>query len=240
MTFLGFVKTCNRFLLCQDVGMKRPQIYLIESKDRQNLAETFMRFQEFYESPVFAGRHFSVAEFASWYTMEYGSFSYARDWSGFNIPSWVMEPFKNGNFDPLTEKEKKLLDVLKSTSSKDYIIGVTPQDEWYKDTIKHEFVHGCFFTNPEYRKTVDNFIKDQNPEAIKKALTLMGYGKDVLNDETNAYLLTEPQTLGYYVSLGDGVKLREKLDSFFQKYFGFSMVNTSVDTLIKRVERFSI
>jgi len=236
----NFVKTCNRFLLCQDGGMKRPEIYLIESQDRQNLAETFMRFQEFYESPVFAGKHFSVAEFASWYAMEYGSFSYARDWSGFNIPSWVMDPFKNGNFDPLTEKEKKLLEILKGTSNKDYIIGVTPQDEWYKDTIKHEFVHGCFFTNPEYRKTVDNFIKGQNPEAIKKALSLMGYGKDVLNDETNAYLLTEPQTLGYYVSLGDGVKLRDKLDYIFQKYFGFSMVKTSVDTLIKRVERFSI
>ena len=104
-------------------------IYLIESKTRQDLAATFMRVQEYYESPVFGGRTFSVGEFAAWYASEYGAFTYCQDWSGFNIPSWVLEPFRNGGFDPLTDKEKNLLNFFKNIHDSFYIIGATSQDK---------------------------------------------------------------------------------------------------------------
>jgi hypothetical protein len=219
--------------------MKLP-IYLIESADRRVLAETFMRFQEHYESPVFGGKIFTFDDFAAWYTSKHGSFSYAQDWSGFNIPSRVLKPFKNGDFGSLTSEEQRLMDIFKYEEGDFYIIGATPQDEWWADTVRHEFVHGAFFINKDYRDAVDKFIQGQNAEAIKKALTLMGYSKDVLNDETNAYLLTEPQTLGYYVSLGDGFRLRDKLDLIFKKFFGFSMVNVPLGTLMPRVKHFSL
>lgn len=214
------------------------QIYLIESPDRRVLAETFMRFQEYYESPVFRGKTFSREEFAAWYAMEYGSFSYAQDWSGFNIPSWVLEPFKRGDFGVLTEREQKLLDLFKEVKGNFYIIGATPEDEWWADTVRHEFVHGAFHVNQNYRNHVNHFIKTKNPATVKKTLCKMGYGSNVLDDETNAYLLTEPQTLARDISLGNGANLRDGLDEIFRKYFGFSMVNVPLDTLNSQVRNF--
>jgi len=220
--------------------MKKLPIYLVESKTKQNLAETFMRFQEYYESPVFKGKCFSVEEFAAWYAKEYGSFSYAQDWSGFNIPSWVLEPFKNGNFGNLTEKEQKLIDMFKNEEGDFYIIGATPKDEWWADTVRHEFVHGAFCVNQNYRENVNYLLNSKKPATVKKALGKMGYGKNVLEDEMNAYLLTEPQTLAKDISLGDGAGLRDVLDDVFKKYFGFSMINVPLDTLMSRVEHVSL
>lgn len=219
--------------------MKLP-IYLIESSSRQCLAETFMRFQEYYESPVFRGRPFSVEEFSAWYASEYGAFTYARDWSGFNIPSAVLEPFRRGDFNPLTDKEKKLLELLNGDDGPFYVIGATSKDDWFKDTIRHEFVHGAFATNKDYREHVIRLIQLKKPEKIKKVLAGMGYGSNVLEDELNAYLLTEPQTLASDVSLRDGTRWKEMLDEVFCKYFGFSVVDSSIDAVMKRVNRFSI
>jgi hypothetical protein len=237
---LAILETSFVFGKNGSMAIRENNIYLIESENRQELAETFMRFQEYYESPVFKGRFFSVHEFENWYASKYGRFSYAKDWSGFNIPSWVLEPFKTGDFGLLTDKEERLLNMLKNQDGKFYIIGATPRDEWFKDTVKHEFVHGAYFTNSNYKKEVDNLIKVKKPEAVKKALIQMGYDTEVLNDETNAYLLTEPETLAKQVSLGDGINFRDKLDKIFKKYFGFSMVKTDVHDLRRRVKLISI
>jgi len=215
-------------------------IYLIESKTRQDLAETFMRFQEYYESPVFGGKTFSADEFVAWYAFEYGAFTYHKDWAGFNIPSWVLEPFRKGEFSPLTEKEKKLINLLKKVRGDFYIIGATQQDEECADTIKHEFVHGAFFTNSDYRRDVINCLNTHKPGVIKVALREMGYGENVLEDETNAYLLTEPQTFGNRVPLNEGLKLRDVLDKIFSRYFGFSMAVAGADYVVNRTERILI
>ena len=53
-----------------------------------------MRFQEHYESPEFTGTVFTVGAFRKWYAETYGAFTYASDWSGFNIPGTVLEPFR--------------------------------------------------------------------------------------------------------------------------------------------------
>ncbi|OGN06705.1 MAG: hypothetical protein A2750_03195 [Candidatus Yanofskybacteria bacterium RIFCSPHIGHO2_01_FULL_45_42] len=215
-------------------------IYLIESKTRQDLAATFMRFQEYYESPVFRGRAFSADEFAAWYASELGAFTYCQDWAGFNIPSWVLEPFRNGGFDPLTDRENNLLNFFKNVGGNFYIIGATSQDKECADTIKHEFVHGAFFTNGDYRRDVINCLNAHKPGVVKVALREMGYGENVIEDETNAYLLTEPQTFGNRVSLNEGLKLRNILDKIFAKYFGFSMAVASADCVANRTERILI
>ena len=87
------------------------RIYLIQAATGYQLASTFLRFQEHYGSPRFRGRRFTLEEYMDWYAAEYGGFTYFDDWEGFNIPSWVLSPFRNGEFDPLLRKEKKLLDV---------------------------------------------------------------------------------------------------------------------------------
>lgn len=220
--------------------MKRPGIYLVESKTRLDLAGTFMRFQEFYESPVFRGKVFSVDEFAAWYAKEHGNFSYYQDWAGFNIPSWVLRPFIAGDFNPLTDKESSFIEFFNDVRGDFYVIGITKEDpEWF-DTLKHELVHGAFFYNPEYRQDVLSCILDLKPEPAKNSLEKMGYGKNVIDDETNAYLLTEPQTLKDKINIFDGKKIQTKLDGIFKKHFGYSIVSAELPVLLSSVSLLNI
>ena len=215
-------------------------IYLIESQNRQVLAATFMRFQEYYESPEFKGRVFSVEDFAHWYARKFGSFSYSRDWYGFNIPGTVLAPFKNGDFNPLTPHEQKLVDFCGSVDGNSYIIGVTPSAEYFKETVRHEFIHGAFYTSPEYRNEIIGCVRDFNIKPVYKGLAKMGYCDDVLIDETNAYVLVEPDTIQEYSSLENTKKLREQLDNIFEKFFGFSVLKTEVSALLARTKHILI
>jgi hypothetical protein len=79
-------------------------IYLLRFKTQYELTSTFLRVQEYYESPRFQGRIFTLEQFMDWYAAQYGSFSYFEDWSGFNVPSTAFQPFFDGKFDPLTHE----------------------------------------------------------------------------------------------------------------------------------------
>lgn len=221
-------------------GMKRPPIYLIEAQNRQILAETFMRFQEYYESPEFKGKVFTVEEFAHWYASKYGAWTYSKDWYGFNIPSKVLEPFRSGQFDPLTAHEQKLLEVCRNASGNFYVIGVTPGADYFTETVKHEFVHGAFHVNQNYRKEVVACLEGHRIKIITNALNKMGYHNDVHADEANAYVLVEPETISEYITQRDTQKLRMRLDSIFQKHFGFSVLETKVSGLLKQAEHVQV
>ena len=96
--------------------MEKIKIYLVLFKTQYQLAATFMRFQEYYDSPQFKGKIFSVEEYMDWYANVNGKFSYFEDWPAFNIPSQTLKMFFAGWFNPLTNKEKKLLDVFRGIS----------------------------------------------------------------------------------------------------------------------------
>lgn len=216
--------------------MQMGSIYLIESQNRQVLAGTFMRFQEYYESPEFKGRVFSVDEFVHWYARKFGAFTYSRDWYGFNIPGTVLLPFRNRNFAPLTFYERRLLDLCQSAGDDSYIIGATPSAEYFKETVQHEFVHGAFYTNPEYRKEVTECVSRFNIKPVCKGLLKMGYCEDVAVDETNAYVLIEPESLTEFVHQKETANLRRKLSAIFRRYFGFSIIDSETQNLIARTE----
>ena len=94
-------------------------IFHISFSTQHELASTFLRFQEYYESPKFRGKIFSFYEYKKWYTAnspkgkKTGKFTYYKDWGGFNIPSYVLKPFYQGKFNPLSNKEKKFLRAFK-------------------------------------------------------------------------------------------------------------------------------
>ena len=212
-------------------------IYLIESQNRQELAGTFMRFQEYYESPEFAGKYFTTEDFLAWYTQKDKKATYHKDWAGFNVPSHVFKPFFDGNFDPLTDKENKLLNLFRGIEGDYYVIGITKSDFDWIETLKHELAHGMFFCDKSYRDDILSCIADLNPNPARSVLKKMGYGPNVIDDEINAYILTEPETMAgtQSISLSNSKNIQEKLDRVFEKHFAFSMVGADGSDLVKNI-----
>lgn len=160
---------------------------------RFSLCSTFCRFQEFYESPEFAGQVFTKRQFREWYkkSKKCNVFTYNYDWSGFNIPSTVLKPFFNGDFDPLSSKEQMFLDLFKNKRGRYYIIGTFRSSESH--VLNHELAHGYWFVDSKYRaeaqKIIDSISRNKY-EIFKKILQDYGYGDNVIDDEIHAYIAT--------------------------------------------------
>jgi hypothetical protein len=160
--------------------------FLVSAETQKELGQTMMRFQEYYENPVWQGKIFTVKEFLNWYQLEYGSKTYYKDWHGFNFPSSVLEPFKNGLFNPLTKKEKYLLNFFKNKKGSFYIIGANQ-----KDVLEHELCHALYYTNKKYKESINKLITKNKKEIkqLEKYLIKLGYSKNVIFDEIQAYIL---------------------------------------------------
>jgi hypothetical protein len=167
---------------------KQPYNSICISADSQKeLGETFIRFQEFYESPnlEFRGKIFTLGAIKNWYSINYGADLYSEMWVGFNFPSCVLNPFKQGLFDPLTENERQLLDLVNYRNDAYYIIGAQTQD-----VLRHEVSHALYGYSYKYRIEIDNYIARHSGkfEKIKKYILDKGYTEEVINDEIQAYV----------------------------------------------------
>jgi hypothetical protein len=171
-------------------------IYHVNFEKQKDLCETFMRFQEHFESPEFRGRVFSIREYKAWYRKtspkgkKTGRFTYNQDWTGFNIPSYILEPFKQGKFNPLSKKEKKFLKEFGNLTGKFYIIGTSGTTDIA--TLDHEIAHALFYTETEYRKEMQKLVASIPDRQLKKIHSYFsstgGYHPDVFEDETHAYV----------------------------------------------------
>lgn len=159
----------------------------IWADSQDELGLTFMRFQEYYESdnPEFRGKIFTLGQLRCWYSETYGSNSYHSHWVGFNFPSYVLEPFKQGLFDPLTSEEKGLLHLLKYRTDKFYIIGAQSSN-----ILRHELSHALYSSNAKYRNEINAFLTKNKKKIsrVSKYILNKGYCKDVLFDELQAYI----------------------------------------------------
>lgn len=162
-------------------------IFILIFKTQKDLTSTFLRFQEHYESPKFRGQVFTIDEYKKWYKKVRGRFSYYTDWNGFNIPSKVLNPFYDGKFNPLSVKEKKLLNLFKDEKGKFYIIGVHLNDgEVY--ALCHELAHALFYINKKYRGEMLALEKKYKFDKIAESFVKTGgYHKSVFEDEFQAY-----------------------------------------------------
>lgn len=196
------------------------QIFLLIFKTRYDLTSTFLRFQEFYESPKFRGKLFTLEEFKQWYIRnspkgkKTGKFTYYSDWSGFNIPSFILKPFYKGKFNPLSKKEKKLLNLFKRKKSLFYILGVNKESKDVKDLFIHELSHALFYTDKNYKLEVRSALNLFDLKSLKKELVLKGYHEKVLEDESHAYALSPNKKMKTRIP----EKLKEKLKNIFNKY----------------------
>ncbi len=183
----------------------------------------FMRFQEFFESPEFAGKKFSREEFTSWYanSVKQDYHSYYNDWAGFNLPSRAISGFIAAKFDDLEPIEKYLLDTIINSvgsSEKFYVIGTNqtevdltqvgkainqkPEDhDEDLSTVEHELAHALYYLNDHYKNEVDKILTTlaiSDATAISQNLIREGYTDDVILDETHAYLLHFNNLIHYY------------------------------------------
>ena len=154
------------------------------------LCKTFCRFQEHYESPEFRGKVFTLGQYREWYSKQYGKWSYYTDWNGFNIPDYVLIPFKEGLFDPLSELEKEFLEFFRYKQGKFYIIGT---HDFLPEALTHEISHALYYLDEDYKRDADEIISNADRSApawvnFENFLLDKGYTAEVLDDEIQAFL----------------------------------------------------
>ena len=204
-------------------------IYHLTLPSNWQLAKTFLRFQEHFESPKFRGKIFSLDEYKKWYILnspigkKTGKFTYYRDWGGFNIPSKVLIPFYKGKFNPLSKEEKVILKLFKNKRKKKFYIIATFKNSG-RYLLKHEIAHGLFYTNLKYKREVIKILK-RIDQKVKRQITNYlakyggGYHPSVWTDEIHTHIL---ENLNYLKKHGvDSTKLlkiNKKLNEAFSKY----------------------
>jgi hypothetical protein len=167
-----------------------PYIHHVRFDTRHDMCSTLVRIAEYYESPFFHGKIFTLSQFKKWYmkSQKKKTFTYYKDWSGYNIPSKELKPFFDGRFNPLSKKEKQFLELFKNIKGKYYIIGTYRKDRAEQQAIDHEVSHAMFWMNRQYKSQVKAYIKDKDHKELADKIIKMGYANKVLIDEINAYL----------------------------------------------------
>lgn len=191
------------------LGEVLPRIYHLRMSSAYDLAMHFLRAQEYYESPKFRGRLFTLVEYMEWYSKEKGSgaFTYPKDWSGFNVPSSVLlEVYGKPGVIPDPNKYDALMSLIVARLDEDaqkrpfYLIGTsgTGDDE---GALYHEIAHGLYYTDRKYRNQMNELLKKMDSLGHRVArikageiLSKMGYHYSVCDDELQAYCATGPCT----------------------------------------------
>lgn len=175
----------------------------VNAKTQYEIASTFMRVQEFYESPYgeIRGQYFSHERYMD--ICAYGKkrsaadeivFSYLEDWNGFNVPGHVFDEWaKLFEEHYLWDKEKQLIELIYEAQTTDafYVIGTN--NEGHKGDYDHELSHAWYYLDPEYKESMKKLVdklSDKAKERITDQLMDDGYRDGVVTDETIAYLTT--------------------------------------------------
>lgn len=206
----------------------KPAIFLLEVDGNNDLAYSFLRVQEFYESvnDSIRGKSFTIDEYKSWYSSQSkdGTFSYGEDWRGFNVPSSVIKECYEVNkertsedvfFLSICQRAKQL--AKNEGYDSYYLLGVRKNDT---KTLNHEIAHGLFSTNKDYKDIMSSEVEKIPHEIINPMfidLEKIGYGKNVHIDEAQAYLATGLRDSQKTVELE---KLTLNFTNIFKKFLG--------------------
>jgi hypothetical protein len=168
-------------------------LYLVNFKKHSDLCYTFLRFQEYFESPKYKNKTFSLKEFKDWYceSRHQQKFTYCYDWAGFNIPDYILTPFFNNQFKKITKREQALLNAFKNIPKPFYIIGLS--QKYFEHSKEHEIAHGLWYLNKNYKRRIQSILKQIPEKTLKRLhseLRKLGYHKDVFEDETHAFILS--------------------------------------------------
>jgi hypothetical protein len=177
---------------------------------------SFVRMQEFYESPKFKGKYFTLEQYMDYWSREFGkgSFTYPSVWNGFNLPGKVLADWWDRFDNDRRYREKVVLEKITDLMQKErkgsilfpgeirrfsdqmekiYIIGAHKGKDSSR-IIEHELSHALYYLYPEYRKSCQKLLKGVSKKDYrdaKKELINQGYCKKVIDDELQAYFSTE-------------------------------------------------
>jgi len=194
-----------------------PGIWHVTGTDKFDLAMTFLRSQEFYESDnkQVKGKDFSMIEYIRWYARKRSSrFTYASDWAGFNVPSGVIrKALKNLGEDEFNVYDQTMWDMIDEIdpthNKKFYLIG-TMMGKFYNifndpnGVLHHELAHAFYYLDKEYKKSMDEILAsmaDVTKKRIYNELESMGYHKKVWDDEIQAYMIAGIEGLNPLLSV---------------------------------------
>lgn len=168
-----------------------PGLIHIQFDSQYDLTSTMIRFQEFYESSYkqIRGKYFTLEAYMDIYAQEHGNFTYFSDWSGFNIPDKVFLNAWRTFTGNLRDKEMVLCHAV-SQFNYGYIIATVKGCKF--DTVSHEIMHGFYYLDSSYRKSVNKLVKELSPEAKQRWFNFLqgkGYAKKVWIDELHAYAI---------------------------------------------------
>ena len=202
-------------------------IYWAEFEDEYTLCMSFLRFQEYYESPDITVReqvvpYLDLIEKYSKATQNW-AFSYVADWGGFNLPSSVIDGVLERGILDHNVYDYRILSIHSfiraRTKDHYYLIGTGRRQEGY---LKHEIAHGFFYTIPEYRKEMVGLIdtlSDDVIDGLYQALLNDGYTPEVLDDEVQAYISTGMgDDFLFYVTDAVRIKFEEVFNRYYEKF----------------------
>lgn len=208
-------------------------IWAIKSPDDHTRALMFMRPQEFYESSFeeIISKQFKVSNFVDIYKQHYGKkeFTYGSDWSGFNIPSTILEDCMfNIPEDEINNWDKLMLSIINIIKEKEgehnyYLLGV---DELSNRLLEHEFAHAMYFTLPEYKDEMSKMNDECDPnvrDMMYKCITEYGYADHVLPDELQAYMSTGLGSKMEEMNIPDIEIWQQRYRNIFDNYYSQSL-----------------
>jgi len=214
------------------------RLYCVEINNPYDLANLFVRYQEYYESPNpnIRKKSFDLDEYKRWYAIteqqreipqtKY-TFSYSLDFVGFNVPSWAINDIiwkgiyigKLNMYDNLMKDIcREIIDDVSSSLRPEYdndksfyLIG-TPKMK--SDIMQHEIAHGLYHLNDKYRWGMKSLIKSHFTKdelrKFKAILKKYHYCNDVMLDEIQAYMAT---------GLLDDIEVFQSKTKAFENFF---------------------
>lgn len=202
-------------------------IFVLSFDDEFTMSMCFLRWSEYTEcsDPKINGKIFTILDFVESYTRDRGTFSYTSDWSGFNIPSRRFEQYPFGyikdrnKYDDFMESVVTFIKSAIGSQEPFYLIGHLTGAT---SVVDHETAHAMYDRMPAYKQEIQELIltvfSDKKSDEILSCIAEMGYSKEVLEDEMQAYLSTglseELEKLGLKKK-----KLQQFVD-VFEKYKG--------------------
>ena len=189
-----------------------PHVYHLHFDSAYDLAMHFLRVQEYYESPKYHKKIFSIADYMEWYAKEHGdgAFTYPKDWSGFNVPSWALREVRKAEIPDPNRYDRFMFSLVDWAEAREsgqnyYFIGSSTAghqgDEDEESVLDHEVAHAFYSTSASYRREASDLVahwqlswggshKSGELASARAVLRGMGYHYTTIQDEIHAYCAT--------------------------------------------------